>query len=75
MEQIKNRIEVLTEIHENDVLEYDDLKPMINNMLMMYLPKYVSVGQADILAMAIYDVIINPSEYLNKTPLSNNLTN
>jgi hypothetical protein len=43
----------------------EGLKPAINNLLHMYLPKNVTIEQAETLALVINDIIWYPEKYLN----------
>lgn len=42
----------------------DSLKAEINNMLHMYLPSHITIGQSETLALVINDIIWNPEKYL-----------
>jgi len=44
----------------------DNLKPHINNMLQMYLPKHLTINDAEILGCVIFNIITDPEKYLNK---------
>jgi len=42
----------------------DELKLKINDLLFVNLPSDISVGQMEALAFTIFDIIVNPKDYL-----------
>lgn len=44
--------------------ERDSLKLEINDILFVNLPSDISVGQMETLAFTIFDIIVNPKDYL-----------
>jgi hypothetical protein len=44
----------------------EDLKLKINNLLHLELPDHITIGQAEILAGCIYNMISHPEDYLNQ---------
>jgi len=71
MEEAKKFIKQYQEDHsevdtdkERTELFMDGLKPAINNLIHMYLPSNITMGQSEAIAFCIYDMIINPEKYL-----------
>jgi len=50
---------------QNEPINMNDLKPDINNLLHMYLPNDITVGEVEILAMVINEMIWNPRRFLD----------
>lgn len=46
--------------------DMDDLKPKINNLLLMYLPLDTTLKECNAIAMVINDMIWNPRNYTTK---------
>ena len=56
---------------EKEVQEHlNKLKPEINNLLHEYLPDNITLREAGVLGMVIWEILINPKRFL--TPQPNN---
>ena len=44
----------------------EKIKIEVNTLLWMHLPAETKIGDAEIIAMKIWRMILNPQEYLNK---------
>lgn len=44
----------------------NELKPEINNLLHTYLPDEITIKQAEILAMVMLEMIMNPKDFLEQ---------
>ena len=70
MQKVKQKIIELTEerLSERQTDDYvekmDILKPTINSLLLKYLPEELTIKQADIIAMCIFELIVNPKDFL-----------
>lgn len=65
MEKAKQYAQELSESGScNEPKDLTNLKVDINNMLHCYLPHDVTVGQSEVLAMVIFDIISDPNRYL-----------
>lgn len=58
-------LESYTEVSELNDDERTKLKLDINDFLFTNLPAKVSVGQMEVLATVIFDMVTNPEDYLN----------
>ena len=55
----------LPDRESDDYVEHlDELKPRINNLLLMYLPDTTTVKEADTIGMVIFEMLVNPNEFL-----------
>lgn len=69
MQKVKEKIKEINEesqTNETSAINYNNLKPEINSLLMTYLPKEITINDADTLAIVIVDMIQNPQNYLEK---------
>jgi len=64
-ELIKEMQANFEEVHEMSNEERDDLKLKINDLLFVNLPSDISVGQMEVLAFTIFDIVVNPKTYLS----------
>lgn len=58
---LQPQYEQITEQRPDDL---ENLKVEVNNILHMYLPSDITVGQMEALAETIHHIIINPKDYL-----------
>lgn len=49
---------------ESEPSNPDDIKKAINNLLWMYMPGEISIGDADTISMVVLDMIQQPNRYL-----------
>lgn len=58
---LQPQYEQVTEPSSDDL---ENLKVEVNNLLHMYLPSDITVGQMEALAETIHNIIMNPKDYL-----------
>ena len=68
MQKAKIRAQELQEMErpERTELHMDGLKPAINNLLLMYLPDDITISESETIAMVIFEMIWNPSDFVRQ---------
>jgi hypothetical protein len=66
---IEKTQEIKSDLRRTPPIEWElymeGLKPAINNLLHMYLPKHITIEQSEVLSLVINDMIWHPEKYLN----------
>jgi len=64
-EAIRKTQEILELSKDEELTNLDDLRPAINNLCVMYMPKRLTVEQVDALAFVMTTMFYDPESFLN----------